>query len=384
MIIAHEKSRLKKYRTYDIPLTSSLSAQVGSSATIVRATNATYVNTNGVLTSASSNVARFEKQGLLIEKAATNLLPDSYDITAVSWFQSEVGVTQSGIAPDGSYNSYKITATADLSISTAIIAFTGSSSACFSVWVKKGNVNNIVIASQALELASYTLTDEWQRVSLSCPTAATYYAVAPSRNGAIATAMIGDYFYMAFAQLESGTFPTSYISTSGGTAARNADSVSVSSASFPAANQSFTIACTYSKLGTTNDGGLNRAAWAVEGLSFINCIAISDPSGANYNPTFVCGASNVADFISAPVGYTFDTGRLVCRFTSTGVAGTSKLDMFHNGLKIATKTGITGFATGSATSISIGNVGAANFLTGNIFDFKVYARALTDKECQLA
>ena len=66
----------------DIPLKNSLALKQGvGSVVFTRATTGTFIDRYGVLQTAAIDEARFEKEGLLIEGASTNLLTYSQDFS---------------------------------------------------------------------------------------------------------------------------------------------------------------------------------------------------------------------------------------------------------------------------------------------------------------
>ena len=77
----------------DLPLNNSLSMKQGAgSVTFTRASGATYIDRYGVLKTAATDEARFEKEGLLIEGASTNkvLYSEQYDNVIWGKFRSSI------------------------------------------------------------------------------------------------------------------------------------------------------------------------------------------------------------------------------------------------------------------------------------------------------
>lgn len=375
MILMHRKSRLRKDIVMDIPLSNSLTAITGSSPTLTRASVATYVSRDGVLTDATTDEARFERNGLLIEPAATNLIVDSADLTAASWTAVQSTIVQSGVAPDGSASSYKITATD--AAAGALYAIAPTTGACFSVWLKRGNVSAAAIASEAEELTLAVLTDEWQRFYVNCPLTSEFFVIAASTTGGNATS--GDYIYAAFAQVESGTFPTSFIRTSGGTATRAKDVCSVSAANVPASNADYVISVEYDIIGHIN-GAAAQAVWTVEGETLRYLFADKAVLNGTIDIAFVSGAL-ITDRILNTV--TDKAQRVVCRMDAGASAGESVMSVFHQGTK-SILSGVSGFPAGAKTTLSIGSTADAGQLCGHIRRLTVYNRALTDRECLYA
>ena len=175
-------------------------------------------------------------KGLLIEESRTNLLARSSEFNTSPWAVSN-SLTVSPdavIAPDG-------TLTADALIfdnnSTSRCIYLAGSAAVhtFSVWLRADSAKTCVIATAAagvflMEVVA-NLTTVWQRFTV---VASNWASGTGSFNVRIANNSTGTSgtIYAWGAQLEAGAFPTSYIPTTSGTAARSADVCSITGADF--------------------------------------------------------------------------------------------------------------------------------------------------------
>ena len=243
-----------------------------------RATNGTFFNSSGVLTTAGSGVARFDhrlesgswvNKGLLIEEQRTNQLQRSAEFDNAYWTKTNVTVTANAVtAPDG-------TTTADSGLETTTNGnhsfYSGNYSASNttlsgSVFVKpngrtriKLQISNFVNSTSevTINLTANTVTTSssgsdytnisgsitevgngFYRVTISATkgnvnTNNRFFIEFVNDSGSVSYA--GDTskgFYLWGAQLEAGAFPTSYIATTSASVTRNADQATMTSTNF--------------------------------------------------------------------------------------------------------------------------------------------------------
>jgi hypothetical protein len=248
----------------DFASLKTLDHGTGPSITFTRASDATYFDADGVLQTASNNVARFDHSGgsslgLLIEEARTNTFQRSAEFSDAYWAKSQVTITaNAATAPDG-------TTTADEMVEdssndghginrTGAFAFTSGTSYTVSVFVKASSgTRNIRLAFgtggfDANSRAALFNPHNGTVVSSDAGTTATiqaagssYYRVVltATANATVATGTVfiamvdgttfsytGDNtssLYLWGAQLETGAFATSYIPTTTAAATRSAD-----------------------------------------------------------------------------------------------------------------------------------------------------------------
>jgi hypothetical protein len=232
--------------TKDGTLYSVLPANGDGDFTHVRATSATRVNKDGLIESVASGVPRLNYPlidgvvqscpALLLEPSRTNYLRYSEDLSQSNWSkqQSGTGVAPTvtanyAISPDGSQNASRVQF--DLNGGTTISdrsrlsqdAGTGTSgSQAYSVYVKSNDSSSHAIVFRALGGAFNikTVTTEWQRIDMIATDNSFYFELG--LYGDSATADTADILIWG-AQMEEGSYPTSYIPTTSAAVTRNAD-----------------------------------------------------------------------------------------------------------------------------------------------------------------
>lgn len=238
--------------------------------TFTRSSTATYVNSLGLIQTAAINQPRFDhsttsigKQlGLLIEESRTNLLTWSED--ASQWLAAPnlTVSTNQTVAPDGNSTADQYLETASTSTHTqdgSGFTFVTSTVYTYSVFVKSINGRNFEIGFPTL------FTDRFARFNLSTGTVQgkdagvtagiqtlangwfRCWATSTCISGAgarVSNFVIDDSFnrnysgditkgiYIWGAQLEAGSFPTSYIPTTSSNATRSTDAATITGTNF--------------------------------------------------------------------------------------------------------------------------------------------------------
>jgi len=277
-------------------------ATLDSRITFTRATSAsnpaTYVNSSGVITSATDNAPRFDHnpltfacRGLLIEESRVNSFTYSEDFTHISWvkFNSGAVTGNQAVAPDG-------TTTADLLEWTSANASgiyksinTGTNKPAMSVFAKYVSGSSEIILQDdsgarrarfnlltgvATGLAGFSSVqmmdygNGWYRCVL-------VFSSAPSSVKFINGNNVAGSCYIWGAQLEQeGAFATSYIPTTTSALTRNADVATMTGTNFsdwwnPTEG---TISCAFSPIGVA--GSTLPRVWNADSGSDNNMTAV--------------------------------------------------------------------------------------------------------------
>lgn len=237
--------------------------------TFTRASSGTYVGSDGLIKTAATNEARFdhsatgESLGLLMEEARTNIINSNYTSSSPIGGSSLSEVT-SITNPDGTTGTVKVTALANNS-RHEIQKTSGppATDHTHSVFVKKGNHRYVGLAQggasnnihMIFDFDTKTITDTgavnngtfksagfeeyangWIRLYLVGITGGTVLRTFLAQNDqqdglANWTATGNEFFYIWGAQKEAGTFPTSFISSTGSTT-RAADVAEITGTNF--------------------------------------------------------------------------------------------------------------------------------------------------------
>lgn len=372
--------------------------------TFARASEGTYTGSDSLLKTAAVNEPRIdydpvtgELRGLLIEEQRTNLLPRSQEFdNSTAWGLTNITVTPNGaIAPDGTLTAdiLTVTTTAAANAHNTVGITATAPSMVYSIYTKKGTRttatfllrNNTTATNFDIGVFDYdtgTITgtgwaaqyvgNGWYRLTYARTTGITVGDQLRCYIGAAGFVLnAGDSWLVWGAQLEAGSFATSYIPTAGTAVTRAADVAIVSSLSaidYNAAEGAFYVEGT-NAAGNTSVAVSNNTVNEFMALRRIS----ADRAEFHVRSSNVIQASIATTGGAAPNGAAF---KMASAYKANDFASA------YNGA--LTGTDAAG-AVPTVNAMQIGHLNAGsptNFLNSHIRRLRYYPRRLSDAQLQ--
>lgn len=357
-----------------LDLNFALKKNVGPLVTATRASTGTYVDANGVIQTAAINEPRFdhdpvtgESLGLLIEEARTNLVTYSEQFDNAAWTKdADAGAIAPVVtpnfaeAPDGTNNADRIVFNRGTGTYSLVQQNLGSqSNLTGSVYLKSNTGSNqqVYFRNGFNTGTTVQVTPEWKRFNLTSTESTTWFFTFGSRFGADNSIDILTWG----AQLEEGTFPTSYIPTAGAAVTRAADVVSIGGADFSSFyNQTEgTIFTDHRIQGTESSNG---RVWK-----------LTTANRLFYRSTGVLETNTATQYLSFPGTVGVDT------FTKTAIVIKENDHAGYNSDDGVLRTANSG-TTAAATLLCIGCTQSGYQLNGHIKRLAYFPQRLPDAE----
>jgi hypothetical protein len=289
--------------------------------TFTRATTATRVDENDLVSSVASNVPRIDYTGggcpsILLEPERTNFFTYSEQFDNDDWTKTNCTITANDTtAPDGYTSADRVTVTALAQLLPQSPTLTSGQPFVFSVFVKEGNWGIIRIGnvSSASSGAWFNVTNGtagtinggtseiidygngWYRLIAKFTSFSTGISFIGLSNadGSTTTSAIGTFMYVWGAQLEAGAYPTSYIPTTIESLTRTADVISKT--------------------------GISDLIGQTEGVLFVETAALNNDLTGNRSISISDGSS----INRIVINYNFTSNNIQTVVTVAGVSQTS-------------------------------------------------------------
>ena len=355
-----------------------------------RASSATVVNKAGLIETVGSGEPRIDfsndaKGALLLEPTRLQLLPYSEDFTNAAWVKTNVTLTSSNvISPDGTQNASKIEATASDSSLQDSITVTSGTTYTLSVYLKtvSGTLDTAIgLGSPGFpqnegeggRYKNITVTNEWKRYTLTSTADAS--AATGIGVGGFNSFSTGEEVYVWGAQLEQGSYATSYIPNFGNSAGatRSAD--------------------------VCNNGGNEQVINSTEGTLYVEANLIDGYDNNNFLATIFDNSNGGNNHVIIQrylgnIQSKIKVGTTQAEITeSNTTSGNKKIaftykanefKMFVNGSQVGlTDTSGSVFSPNTLDKINVGSYYNSTLSFNNgVKDLRVYNTALTDAELQ--
>ena len=350
-----------------------------------RATTATRVNKEGLIEVVGNNEPRIDftddsKGALLLEPQRTNSLLHSnqFDTT---WATSNATVTGGQIGVGGSTDAWLLNSLSGFILQT--LSLSGVST--MSIYAKKGTAQGIRVRidadvdancyidlSNGNELFPYTGTNlevinvgnDWYKISLSIDSAISNVRLYAIDNTAISTSGT---VYIQYAQLEQGSYPTSYIPTSGSAVTRVAD-VCEGAGNEQVFNDSEGVL--FAEISALTDIGSNQSISISDG-SFDNRILFRY-NGTNEIRVIVVSNSFLVFDKSLNISSINEYNKFIIKYKQDNFA------LWVNGFEL--EAGNSGATPTGLNELAFDDGSGINDFYGNIKQIQYFDKALTDQE----
>jgi hypothetical protein len=386
--------------------------------TFTRASTGTYLDSDGLLKTATTNTPRIEydadgnRRGLLIEEARTNLLINSGDMDGGSWSSFRTTFSNGDTAPDGS-QLFLLAETSETNVNGSNagqqVATLAAGTYTMSAFAKAGPDDAGFLVLRPASNVTFTDTvHAW--FNLETGSVGTVSSSAGSSVVTTPVASIQDYgngvyrciltftitseesirhlHYIANAsgsfpvtlgkqvqlwgaQVEAGSFPTSYISTSGAAASRAADVASIPTSAFGYNQKAGTVV-----VDCSIDRVANVAGTSIAGL-FGSAFDISNSTRVFYRSNGTTGYQNTDGGVTSvdlsPPGVLTAGQNINIAFAYVE----NDFAVVRNGGTVQTDT------SGSLPEHTLLQIGSGQaLLNGHIKSIQYYPRRLTNTQLQ--
>lgn len=391
-----------------------LSGTLDPRITFTRASTATFVGSNGLIQSSAINSPRFDYspatlalKGLLIEEQRVNRILQSEDLTAAVWTKSgSTATANTATSPTGATTAdrWQPTLTGTINTTRLLEAVVVTIGVVYtsSVYVKAAgkrwafltspdaanaahfcwfDLQTGTVGTKGASVLTATITpagDGWFRLTTSSTaTTGTNYVFISATNADNSTAVTadGNAILIWGAQLEAGSFATSYIPTVASQVTRNADIATMTGTDFSSwynASEGTFVA----KYGASPNLFATYLA-ASNGVVAQNSVHFDNDSGGTMRVVYYSGSSPQATLSLGAYGAAGTVNTVATAYSVNNFAAS------RNGGIVATDT--SGAVPVSVSQLNIGadpSGAAVNVSNSHIVSITYYAKRLLNSQLQ--
>ena len=364
--------------------------------TFARASAATRVNEDGLIETMGNNVPRLDYTdggcpNFLLEPQRTNLVDYSEDFS--SWTQADTSTVSIADSFDGSNNAYKVSITGGSGFQT--IRKTGlsvSGTQTFTIYAKKDTLNFIRIlfggfgnfwvdlenGTQGATTGSFndiTITSAgngfFKIVATFTPTSTTTHVyLYPSIANANVSQTSGSVI-LQYAQLEQGSYPTSYIPTNGSTVTRVGETCNGSG---NAATFNDSEGVLMAEIASLANDGTSRQISLSSGSSVTNKVSLIYTSTSNQLQAFIRSGGSIAFNVSKILFDITNNNKIALKYKQ------DDFSLYVNGFELANDT--SGNAPTELNVLDFDDADGASDFYGNTSQIQYFDSVLTDAELE--
>lgn len=355
-----------------------------------RASGATRVNKDGLIEVVGSNEPRIDflndtDGALLLEPSRSNLVPYSNGFDNAAWNKSFIGIgsvpvvtANQGLAPDGTFTADRIVlnlnggvTSGDGSFLSETVTVSSGAAVSLSIYLKSntGLTQNLIVWEAFTGAAiSCVVTNEWQRFNVIATVPSTSSGLNFGLRNAFGVTVDNTADILSWgAQIEEGSYATSYIPTQGSSVTRVNEDIALTlpdDASFNSSN-GFSL---YGEVLTNGGDGSSPMALQVNGNTGYFGFG---HNSATWRARINNGTVNELYTSSASI---LSVGKLALSFSSSGFS------MYANGTSFA--GGNTDMSAITSSDSVIFRDNTEEFGSMRIKDLRLYNTRLSNTELQ--
>ena len=372
-----------------------------------RASSATVVNKAGLIETVGSGEPRIDYKddvngSLLLEPQRTNSITYSEDFSQSAWAKSGTSVVSGFTSPYKTENAFKLvesTSNQAHTITSSTGTVTSGATTTKSIIVKPNGRRWILLldiqkpSSRAwfdLELGvvgslqSEAISSNIEKLSngyFRCSSTSSVNGTSSTlrmdivQGDNITTGYQGDGtsgVYIYAAQLEEGSYPTSYIPTQGSAVTRLEDACT-NGGNEQVINS--TEGVLYAEISALANGGDDRQI-SISSGSTSNRVSFQYNSSTNLLAMFVFIGGVAQETFTYTVADSTNISKVALKYKANDCS------FYVNGVEVSSGIAFTGFSASTLSTLSFNRGSTSSPLYGNVKDVRVYNTALTDSELQ--